>query len=110
MTKKKTLKKPEFSLKDLKKIKMDESKLHDSGNKDFFTNHKLIGEILLQCLKDNDSESFMEILDSYLRVNRSQVAENSGMPRSTVSLAFSKRGNPTIKTIAKIVHEATARR
>ncbi len=60
----------------------------------------------MQCLIDNDAEAFIEILDSYLRVNRSHVARKANLPRSTISLAFSKKGNPTIKTIAKIVHEA----
>ena len=111
MNKKKTLKKREFSLDDLQAIKiLDESKLHKSNTKEFFKDHQVIAEALLQCLIENDTEAFMEILDSYLRVNRTQVAENANLPRSTVSLAFSKRGNPTLKTIAKIVHEAVALR
>lgn len=109
MNKKKTLKNHEFSLNDLQPIKiLDESKLHDSNTKEYFKDHTMIGEALLQCLVENDAEAFMEILDSYLRVNRTQVAENANLPRSTVSLAFSKKGNPTLKTIAKIVHEAVA--
>jgi len=47
----------------------------------------------------------MEILDSYLRINKSQIAKSTDLSRSTISLAFSKKGNPTLKTIAKIVHE-----
>jgi len=84
----------------------DESKFKKSTSKDFFKNEKLVAEALLQCLIDNDTEAFMEILDSYLRVNRTQIAQKADLPRSTVSLAFSSKGNPTIKTIAKIVHEA----
>ena len=48
----------------------------------------------------------MEILESYLRVNKSQVSQKAKLSRSTVSVAFSKKGNPTLKTVAKIVHEA----
>src|SRR5438067_6234032 len=106
MIKKRISKKRKFSLEDLKSIKVDESKLHKFNAEDYFKNDKSVAEALLQCLIDNDSEAFMEILDSYLRINRSQVAESAGLPRSTVTLAFSKKGNPTIKTIAKIVHEA----
>ena len=41
---------------------------------------------------------------------RSEIAKRSKLPRSTISLAFSRRGNPTLKTIAKIVHEAVTHR
>jgi DNA-binding phage protein len=69
-----------------------------------------VGTALLECLIDNDPETFIEILDSYLRVNRLQVAKNSTLSRSTVQQALSKSGNPTLKTIAKIVHEASLKR
>src|SRR3989304_1553606 len=104
MSKKKILKRREFTLDDLQPIKiLDESKLHDLKSDEYFKNHRVVGEALLQCLIENDSEAFMEILDSYLRINRTQIAQKAALPRSTVSLAFSKNGNPTLKTIAKIV-------
>jgi len=74
----------------------------------YFKNDKLTSWALLQCLIDNDPYGYMQILDAYLRVNRTEIAQKADLPRSTVSLAFSKRGNPTLKTIAKIVHEAVA--
>ena len=67
---------------------------------------KLVGAAIMECLIDNDTETFIEILDSYLRVNRLQVAQNAQMSRSTVQQALSKNGNPTLKTLAKIVHES----
>ena len=42
------------------------------------------------------------------RVNRKRAAVNSNITRGTVQLAFSKSGNPTLKTIAKIVHHEAA--
>lgn len=69
-------------------------------------NEHNVSEALLQCLIEDDTESFIEILDSYLRVNRSLVAKRTDLSRSTVSLALSPRGNPTLKTIAKIVSES----
>jgi DNA-binding phage protein len=63
-------------------------------------------DALFQSLLNNDVETFIEILDTYLQVNRSQVAKKAGLSRSTVKLALSKQGNPTLKTIEPIVYEA----
>lgn len=110
MNKKKTLKKRAFSLDDIPHINMyDEDKYPEVKPEKFFKKDKEVAAALFQCLIENDTEAFMEILDSYLRVNRSHVASNSGLSRSTVSLALSKRGNPTLKTIAKIIHESVHR-
>ncbi len=109
MNKKKTLKKRTFTLDDLQPIKiLDESKLHDSKASEFFKNKNEVAKALLECLIENDTETFMEILDAYLCVNRTQVAQKTNLTRATVTQAFSKKGNPTLKTIAKIVHEAVA--
>lgn len=51
---------------------------------DTFMDSQKVGAALLECLIDNDTETFIEILDSYLRVNRLQVANNAQMSRSTV--------------------------
>jgi DNA-binding phage protein len=77
---------------------------------DSFSDPSKVGAALLQCLIDNDTETYIEILESYLRMNKLQVAKKAKMPRSTVQLAFSKSGNPTLKTLAKIVHEASLKR
>ncbi len=107
MNKKKTLKKREFTLDELQPIKiLDESKLRDSKASEFFKNKNEVAKALLECLIDNDTESFMEILDAYLSVNRTKIAERTNLTRATITQAFSKKGNPTLKTIAKIVHEA----
>lgn len=111
MSKKKTLKKREFTLDELQPIEViDESKLHDSKASDFFKNKNEVAQALFECLIDNDAETFMEILDAYLGVNRTQVAQRAQLTRATITQAFSKKGNPTLKTIAKIVHEAVASR
>jgi probable addiction module antidote protein len=74
----------------------------------FFKSHKKVAEALLQSLEDNDAGAFLEILDAYLQVNRTQVAHETLLSRTTVQKALSKTGNPTIRTIAKIVHQAVA--
>ena len=111
MNKKKTLKKREFSLDDLQPVKISsESKLHSSKASDVFKNKKEVAQALLDCLIENDTETYMEILDAYLCVNRTQIAQRTDLTRATITQAFSKKGNPTLKTIAKIVHEAVVAR
>jgi len=41
-------------------------------------------------------------------IPQAEVAKKAQLARSTVQGAFSKKGNPTIRTIAQIVHEAVA--
>ena|SRR5437868_5309082 len=111
MPKKKTSKKPEFSFKNMQETKTDHKKNITAWNaEDSFLDSSKVGEALLQCLIDNDTATYIEILESYLRMNKLQVAKKAKMPRSTVQLAFSKSGNPTLKTLAKIVHEASLKR
>lgn len=92
-----------------KKIKNSKN-IVEWKSEDFFLDSEKVGLALLDCLKENDTERFMEILDSYLRVNRLQVAKKAKMSRSTIQQAFTKGGNPTLKTIAKIVHESSIRK
>jgi DNA-binding phage protein len=67
---------------------------------------KLVSEAILECLKENDTEALMEILDGYLSVlNRSKFARESKVPRRTIYHTL-KNKNPTIKTLAKIVYAA----
>ena len=109
MHKKKTSKKQEFCLDDVPvaavKSKVGIKEVHPEK---IFKDHKKIAIALFECLIDNDVEAFIEILDSYLRVNRRRVAKGANLARSTVQQALSGKGNPTIKTLAKIVHDAVA--
>lgn len=75
---------------------------------DFFKAHNKVAEALLQSLEDDDVEAFLEILDAYLKVNRTKIAKQTKLSRTTIQNALSKKGNPTIRTIAKIVHQAVA--
>ena len=74
----------------------------------FFKSHEKVAEALLQSLKSDDADAFLEILDAYLEVNRTKIAEETGLSRTTVQNALSKKGNPTIRTLAKIVHRSVA--
>ncbi len=107
MIKKKISKKQELTWDTISITNIDPTKLRglkEVRPANFFKNHAKVGEALLECLIANDTEAFIEILDAYLKVNRSGVAKKAKLARSTVQQMFSKRGNPTLKTIAKIVH------
>ena len=111
MHKKKTSKKQEFSFKDMQETKIVNKQYITRWNPEkIFSDSSKVGAALLQCLIDNDTQTYIEILESYLRMNKLQVAQKAKMSRSTVQLAFSKTGNPTLKTLAKIVHEAYLKR
>jgi DNA-binding phage protein len=86
----------------------NKTKLQKHNPGAFFQDFDKIGAALLESLVENDTEAFIEILDAYLRVNRAKVAKRSRMSRSTIQQALSKKGNPTLRTIARIVHESVA--
>lgn len=88
------------------KSKKKRAAQHKSSN--FFKAHDKVAAALLQSLEDNDAGAFLEILDAYLRVNRTKTARETNLSRTTVQQALSKKGNPTIRTIAKIVHQSVA--
>ena len=63
-----------------------------------------MGAAIMECLLDNDTEGVLEIIEGYLyAVNRTQFLKEAQIPRSTL-YNFFKRRNPTIKTLAKIIH------
>lgn len=67
---------------------------------------KLVANAIFECLKENDTEALMEIVDGYLSaLNRSKFSRDKKIPRSTIYHSLRRR-NPTIKTLAKIVHTA----
>lgn len=109
MTKREISKKQQFCLGSMPILKNKKStRSSEHRPQTFFRSHKKVAEALLQSLEDNDAGAFLEILDAYLQVNRTKVAEETLLSRTTVQKALSKTGNPTIRTIAKIVHEAVA--
>lgn len=68
------------------------------------TDEKFVGEAILDCLKNNDPDGVMEVIEMYLEaVNKVKVAKANQLSRATMYKAF-KRKNPTIKTLAKLVN------
>jgi DNA-binding phage protein len=109
MLKRRKSKKRGFSLNDMPILKVSKkAKLEKYDSTIFFKDFDKVGTALLESLIQNDTEAFIEILDTYLKVNRVRAAKKTKTPRSTIQQALSKKRNPTLKTIARIVHESVA--
>lgn len=68
------------------------------------TNQKLVAQAFWECLRDNDPEGAAEIIAIHISaLNKSQLAEEEGISRSTIYHSLRNK-NPTLKTIAKLIH------
>jgi probable addiction module antidote protein len=64
---------------------------------------------LFDALKQGDTEAFKEILTGHLEAKiKSKSAQAHGLSARTMYEALSEKGNPSLKTIAKIVQMACA--
>jgi DNA-binding phage protein len=89
MTKKRTLKKQKFCLEDTPIIQSKkQTRALQHKPSEFFQSHEKVAAALLQSLEENDAGAFLEILDIYLRVNRTKVAKATKMSRTTVQNAL----------------------
>jgi DNA-binding phage protein len=69
--------------------------------------HKRLGAAVMQCLMENDTDGVLEIIESYLyAVDKTQFLKDAKISRSTAYNVF-KRRNPTLKTIAKLMHASS---
>lgn len=60
---------------------------------------------LFQALSDGDGEAALEIIIAYVKATRKlDIAKDENMALSTVYHALSEKGNPTLKTVAKVLH------
>jgi probable addiction module antidote protein len=65
---------------------------------------ELISKAVWECLKENDPEGVIEILEAHISAkNKTQFAKEHDIPRTTLYHAF-KSKNPTLCTLAKLVH------
>ncbi len=70
----------------------------------YLKNSKNIGNAILECLENNDPEGVMEVIAIYLEaVNKTKFSHENALSRQTLYSALKHR-NPTIKTLAKLVH------
>ena len=103
--------KPRKSLGNTRKMKpKNEIKLkQDAQILDYCPTEELLDETFIakaiwECLKNNDPEGVMKIIEAHLEaVNKVKASEYMDLPRSTMYNAF-KGKNPTIKTLAKLIN------
>ncbi|NGX61580.1 MAG: hypothetical protein K940chlam9_01067 [Chlamydiae bacterium] len=63
-----------------------------------------IGRVIWECLKEGDAEGVIEIIQIHLAaVNKTQFAKKAQIPKTPMYHSFRSK-NPTIKTLAKLVH------
>lgn len=67
---------------------------------------KLIAKAIWECLKDNDPEGVIEVLEAHFdAINKLKFSREKDIPRTTLYHVLHSK-NPTLKTLAKIVHAA----
>lgn len=82
----------------------DDARLIDYSPTQELLDEDFIAKAIWECLKNNDPEGVMEVVEAHLEiVNKLRAAENMELPRSTMYNAF-KGKNPTVKTLAKLVN------
>lgn len=105
MAKIKTLQRQRKSLRGTSKMKLKTRE----GLKRYSPTERLLDEDFIakavwECLKDNDYKGVLEVIEAHLRaVNKTKAAKDNDLARSTMYNAF-KSKNPTVKTMAKLVH------
>lgn len=63
-----------------------------------------IGRAIWECLKKGDSEGVIEVIKIHLDAhNKTELVKDVELPKTTLYHAFRSK-NPTIKTLAKLVH------
>lgn len=71
------------------------------------TDENFVGKAILDCLRNNDPEGVMEVIEVYLgALEKSKFMQKSQIPKSTLYHSLRCK-NPTIKTLAKLVHATT---
>ncbi|MFI5333980.1 MAG: DNA-binding protein [Chlamydiales bacterium] len=109
MVKKKTSKKREFRLKDYPTTPLRKGiKLSKFSPKEELSDYNLIASAFFESLKEDDVETALEILEGYLiATKKSALAKKGKIPSSTVYHSLSKGANPTLRTVAKLLHAAS---
>ncbi len=66
------------------------------------------GLAILNALENNNPREVIDILSNYIKSkNKTLLSKQTGLHRQTIYLAMSDKSNPTIKTLAKLIHAAT---
>ncbi len=76
--------------------------------KERLSDPEFVAIAFFQALADNDTEAALDAIDGYLlATGKPEIAKRAKLPASTVYSAFTSGANPTLKTIARIIHAAT---
>jgi len=105
MVKKKISKKQELCLDDLPKRRLkSKSRVLKVSSLSRLADKNLIFESLWECLIDQDLDSFKEILKSHIdAVGMSELSKKTKASKRTMYRTLSEEGNPTLKSISRIV-------
>ncbi len=80
--------------------------VRESNPTEELLDENLISRAIWECLKEGDHEGVLEVLEIYLyAANKTRIAKEASVARSTVYSL--KGGNPTVRTLAKLVHACT---
>lgn len=83
------------------------AKVRESSATERLLDETFIAQAIWECLKNNDPEGVVEIIETHLEVvNKVKAAQKTDLSRATMYHAF-KGKNPTIKTVAKLVNCCT---
>ncbi|MFM8453817.1 MAG: hypothetical protein ACKOAD_02365 [Gammaproteobacteria bacterium] len=67
-----------------------------------------LAKAVAECLLNNDPEGVVEVIEIYLETaNIANIAKKSDISRATLYHSLKKK-NPTIRTLAKIIHAVAA--
>jgi DNA-binding phage protein len=84
------------------KLKKDAKVIKYSPTQELM-DESFIATAVWECLKNNDPEGVVEIIETHLEVvNKVRAAQEAELSRSTLYHALKGR-NPTLKTLAKLV-------
>ena len=101
MAKVKTLPRQKKSLKNI-------SSLIEYNPTQELSDENFVGKAIIECLRNNDPEGVMEVIEMYLSaLEKTQFVQKSRVPKSTLYHSLRSK-NPTIKTLAKLVHATTS--
>lgn len=79
------------------------TKSFDPGKK--LRNPNFVAKLFFQSLLENDIEAALDVLEGYiLATGKADIAKQGKIAPSTVYHALSKGSNPTLKTVAKLLH------
>lgn len=106
MGKAKILTKRKTFSKGIKRVRLNkDAPVEEYSPTKHLADKQFIGEVIMECLKNNDPEGVIEALEAHLdAVNKLQFSKDTDIPRSTLYY-FSKSRNPNLKTLARVVHE-----